>query len=73
MIELLINLIIVGIIVGIILYIVNLAPFIPGEIKGFIAILVWAIFAIWALLQVGSLISTGDLGFPLYHYHGRIR
>lgn len=73
MIELLINLIIVGIILGIVVYLVKLAPFIPGEIKGFIIVLIWAIFAIWALLQVSGLLVNGDLGFPIYHYHGGVR
>jgi hypothetical protein len=71
MIGLLINLIIFGIIIGVILYLVKIAPFIPGEIKGFIVILVWAIFCIWALLQVGGLLESGTPYFPIYPYGRR--
>lgn len=73
MIGLLINLLIWGIIVGVFLYLVKIAPFIPNEIKGFIVILVWAIFFIWVLLQVGGLLTAGDLNFPIYHYRRGIR
>jgi hypothetical protein len=71
MIGLLINLIIAGIIIGVILYLVKIAPFIPGEIKDFITVLVWAIFCIWALLQVGGLLTSGGPYFPIYPYGGR--